>query len=182
MIDRLAGYQSPSMITDTATRESLNAFITKVLQGFSTPGSDVAKYFADPDVAIAGSGLDENFMGAEAVQNGVTWVTTLNIRWEPRLVVSWMRGDIAWARIRIDGHTIENEESTVVQYVATGIFQRKGDGWTWLYWGGSQPLFINLSSGLHRRPEMPFSERMPFILTVLLSRSADPPIFLPAIP
>jgi hypothetical protein len=46
-------------------------------------------------------------MRTEAVQNGMTWVTTLNIRWEPRLVVSWMRGDIAWAQIRIDGHTIE---------------------------------------------------------------------------
>ncbi|MFJ2684221.1 nuclear transport factor 2 family protein [Pseudomonas sp. NPDC087342] len=123
-----------------------------------------SKCFADPDVAIAGSGLDENFMGAEAVQNGVTWVTTLNIRWESRLVVSWMRGDIAWAQIRIDGHTIENEKPTVVRYVATGIFQRKGDGWTWLYWGASepqkdalsQPLYINPPLGLPRRPEMPF--------------------------
>lgn len=139
MIDSLAGYQSPSMISDTETRESLNAFITKVLQGFSTPGADVAQYFADPDVAIAGSGLDEFFMGTEAVQNGVTWVTTLNIRWEPRLVVSWMRGDIAWAQIRIDGHTIENAEPTIVQYVATGVFQRNGDSWTWLYWGGGEP-------------------------------------------
>ncbi|MGF6513053.1 hypothetical protein ABH912_000519 [Pseudomonas sp. BT76 TE3572] len=141
MIDSLAEYQSPSMIIDTATWESLNAFITKVLQGFSIPGSDVAKYFADPDVAIAGSGLDEYFMGAEAVQYGVTWVTTLNIRWEPRLVVSWMRGDIAWEQIRVDGHTIENEEPTIVQYVATGVFQRNRnvDGWTWLYWGGGEP-------------------------------------------
>jgi len=139
MIASLADYQSPSMITNTATRESLNALIANVLQGFSTPGSDVAKYFADPDVAIAGSGLDEFFMGTEAVQNGVTWVSTLNIRWEPQLVVSWMRGDIAWAQIRIDGHTIENGEPTVVQYVATGVFQRTNDGWTWLYWGGGEP-------------------------------------------
>lgn len=139
MIDSLAGYQSPSMISDTETRDSLNAFITEVLQGFSTPGSDVAKYFADPDVAIAGSGLNEYFMGPEAVQEGVTWVTTLNIRWEPRIVVSWMRTDIAWAQIRIDGHTLENGEPTVVQYVATGIFQRHGDSWIWLYWGGGEP-------------------------------------------
>lgn len=139
MIDSLAGYQSPSLITDAATRESLNAFIAKVLEGLSTPGSDVAKYFADPDVAIAGSGLDEYFMGTEAVQHGVTWVSTLNIRWEPKQVVSWMRADIAWAQIRIDGHTIENGEPTVVQYVATGVFQRNGDSWTWLYWGGGEP-------------------------------------------
>ncbi|MDD0999192.1 nuclear transport factor 2 family protein [Pseudomonas sp. TNT2022 ID1044] len=139
MIDSLAGYQSPSLITDAATRESLNAFIAKVLEGLSTPGSDVAKYFADPDVAIAGSGLDEYFMGTEAVQHGVTWVSTLNIRWEPKRVVSWMRADIAWAQIRIDGHTIENGEPTVVQYVATGVFQRNGDSWTWLYWGGGEP-------------------------------------------
>lgn len=36
MIDSLAGYQSPSLITDAATRESLNAFIAKVLEGLST--------------------------------------------------------------------------------------------------------------------------------------------------
>ena len=35
MIDSLAGYQSPSMISDTETRDSLKAFITEVLQGVS---------------------------------------------------------------------------------------------------------------------------------------------------
>ena len=56
MIDSLSGYTSPSMITEPAIRDSLNEFIARTLEGFSTPGSDVAKYFASPDVAISGSG------------------------------------------------------------------------------------------------------------------------------
>ena len=139
MIDRLPGYTSPSMITDTAIRDSLNAFIARTLDGFSTPGSDVAKYFASPDVAIAGSGLDEYFMGPDAAQRGITSVTASNVRWEPRIVVSWMRDRIAWAQIRIHGHTVEDGTQVTVQYVTTGIFERTGDEWAWLYWGGGEP-------------------------------------------
>ncbi|MGE7990014.1 nuclear transport factor 2 family protein [Pseudomonas sp. NPDC089554] len=139
MIDSLAGYQSPSMIADPATRESLNTFIADALQALSTPGSNITDYFADADVAIAGSGLDEYFMGRDAVHEGLTWVATLGIRWQPRLVVSWMRGDIAWAQIRIDGHKLEDDTPIVVPYVTTGVFQRTGDSWSWLYWGGGEP-------------------------------------------
>lgn len=139
MIESLHDYESPSMIVDDALRASLTAFIAKTLDAFSTPGSDAAAYFADPDIAISGSGLDEYFMGAEAAQNGITWVTTLGIRWEPRIVVAWMRGSIAWAQIRIDGHKVEKGAPAVVPYVATGIFQRIHGGWTWLYWGGAEP-------------------------------------------
>lgn len=88
---------------------------------------------------IAGSGLDEYFIGPKAAQNGIAWVTTLGIRWEPKIVVSWMRGDMAWAQIRIDSHVRENGAPAVLPYVATGIFKRDGEGWTWLYWGGSEP-------------------------------------------
>ena len=139
MIESLTGYQSPSMISDAATRESLNTFIARTLHALSTPDSGVAAYFADPDVVISGSGLDEYFIGPEKAQAGVRWVTTLGIRWEPRIVVSWMQGDIAWAQIRIDGHKMEDGAPAVVPYVATGIFRRNGDGWTWLYWGGAEP-------------------------------------------
>jgi len=139
LIASLSGYTSPSMITDAAVRDSLNAFIALTLEGFSTPGSDVAKYFASPDVAISGSGLDEYFMGPVAAQSGITSVTTSNVRWEPRIVVSWMRDRIAWAQIRIDGHTVEDGTQVTVHYVATGIFERNGDEWAWLYWGGGEP-------------------------------------------
>lgn len=139
MIDNLAGYQSPSQINDPVIRDSLNAFIAQTLKGFSTPGSDVAHLFGDPDIVISGSGLDEYFIGPEAAQEGITGVTSLGTRWEPRIVLSWMRGDIAWAQIRIDGHVLEAGEPAVVPYVATGVFARAGDSWTWLYWGGGEP-------------------------------------------
>jgi hypothetical protein len=83
--------------------------------------------------------LDEYFMGPDAAQSGITSVTTSNVRWEPRIVVSWMRDRIAWAQIRIDGHTVEDGTQVTVQYVATGIFERNGDEWAWLYWGGGEP-------------------------------------------
>jgi hypothetical protein len=139
MIESLPGYTSPSMITDTAVRDSLNAFITETSAGLSTPGSDVAELFASPDVAISGSGLDEYFMGPDAAQSGISLVTTSKVRWEPRVVVSWMRDQIAWAQIRIDAHTVENGTPVVVPYVTIGIFERNGDEWGWLYWGGGEP-------------------------------------------
>ena len=139
MIDSLSGYTSPSMITEPAIRDSLNEFIARTLEGFSTPGSDVAKYFASPDVAISGSGLDEYFMGPDAARSGITGVTASNVQWEPRIVVSWMRDRIAWAQIRIDGHTVEDGTQVTVPYVVTGIFERSGDEWGWLYWGGGEP-------------------------------------------
>lgn len=139
MIESLIGYQSPSMIADAATRKSLHGFIAQTLHALSTPDSGVAAYFADPDIVIAGSGLDEYFIGPEKAQAGVRWVTTLGIRWEPKVVLCWMQGGIAWAQIRIDGHKMEAGAPAVVPYVATGIFRRKTDGWTWLYWGGGEP-------------------------------------------
>ncbi len=67
----------------------------QTLHALSTPDSGVAAYFADLDIVIAGSGLDEYFIGPEKAQAGVRWVTTLGIRWEPKVVLCWMQGDIA---------------------------------------------------------------------------------------
>ncbi|MER7805453.1 nuclear transport factor 2 family protein [Streptomyces parvulus] len=139
MIDSLAGYRSPSMISDTELGESLNTFIAQTLNALSTPGSNAPAFFADPDIAVSGSALGEHFMGIEAAQRGIALVAASDIQWEPRLVVSWMRGDIAWAQIRIDGHTVEDGTSVGVPYEVTGIFHRDEDRWTWLYWGGGEP-------------------------------------------
>jgi SnoaL-like domain len=139
MIAGLAYYTAPLMITDEATRESLNTFIARGLDKLSTPGSDVADTFSDPNIAIAGSGLDEYFMGPDEARSGMTWVSTLNLRWQPRVVVSWMCGDIAWAQIRMDVHKTKDAGTEIVEYVMTGVFGRDGDGWSWLYWGGGEP-------------------------------------------
>lgn len=138
MTDSLTNYQSPSMISDAATQASLNAFIARTLHALSTPESGIAAHFADPDIVITGPGLDECFIGPEMAQAGARWMTTLGIRWEPKIVLSWMQGDIAWTQIRIEGHKTERGAPAVVPYLSTGIFRRKTDGWTWLYWGGSE--------------------------------------------
>lgn len=139
MINNFEAYQSPSMISEPLIRESLQIFIKQTLGAFSTPDSNASAYFSDPDIVISGSGLDEYFIGPEAAQSGIKWVTTLGIRWDPQLVVSWMHGDIAWAQIRINGHKMEDGVPAIIPYVATGIFRRSGESWTWLYWGGSEP-------------------------------------------
>lgn len=139
MISGIPDYSSPLTIVDASTRESLNNFIASGLDALSTPNSNVRDYFSDPNVAIAGSGLDEYFIGPEAARSGMTWVTTLNLRWEPRVIESWMHGDIAWAQVRMDVHKTEDDVTQIVQYVMTGVFQLKADGWVWLYWGGGEP-------------------------------------------
>ena len=50
-----------------------------------------------------------------------------------------MRGPFAWAQIL--GHVTVSRDGTeeVVPYWTTGVFGRDSDGWTWRYWGGSEP-------------------------------------------
>ena len=158
MTESLTSFESPSMISDVATQASLNAFIARTLHALSTPESGIAAYFADPDIMITGPGLDECFIGPEMAQTGARWMATLGIRWEPKIVMSWMQGDIAWTRIRIDGHKMERGAPGVIPYLVTGIFRRKTDGWTWLYWGGAEPqkesrLYSKRDTGRHAGPQ-----------------------------
>lgn len=132
-------YESPHLMADGREKRSLHDHIAASLAALSTPGSNIAAFFSDPDIAISGSGLNELFTGPEAAKEGVEWVAGLGLQWKLRSVVSWMRGDIAWAQVRIDVTTEEGGNEVEVPYMMTGVFARIPGGWRWLYWGGSEP-------------------------------------------
>lgn len=83
MTESLTSYESPSMISDAATQAPLNAFIARTLRALSKPESGTATYFADPEIVVTGSGLDECFIGPEMAQAGTHWMTRLGLRWAP---------------------------------------------------------------------------------------------------
>ncbi|TPK65610.1 nuclear transport factor 2 family protein [Mesorhizobium sp. B2-4-19] len=131
-------YKSPS-IADDQTKRALHELIARTLDAMSTPGSDASSYFSNPDIAVAGSGMDEFVFGPEEVRGLAELVSSWAMRWEPKMVVCWRRGDIAWAQIRIGVRKVENGAEVVVNYVATGVFALEQDAWSWLYWGGGEP-------------------------------------------
>ena len=65
--------------------------------------------------------------------------TNLGYEWTPDEISVWVRGPFAWAQIL--GHVTVRRDGTeeVVPYWTTGVFGRDADGWTWRYWGGSEP-------------------------------------------
>ena len=66
-------------------------------------------------------------------------VTRLGYAWTPDEISIWVRGDIAWARILGHVTAVRDGIEDVVPYWTTGVFGRGPDGWTWRYWGGSEP-------------------------------------------
>ena len=103
------------------------------------PGA--SRFFAHPDIAIAGSGQGELVRGPEMAASMAEAVTRLGYRWTPEQITIWVRGDFAWAQILgvvalpIDDDTGED----LVPYWTTGVFGRDDAGWSWRYWGGAEP-------------------------------------------
>jgi hypothetical protein len=103
------------------------------------PGT--ARFFAHPDIAIAGSGQGELVRGPDTAARMAEGVTRLGYRWIPDEITIWVRGDFAWAQIlgsvAVPVHDDPGEE--LVPYWTTGVFGRDHDGWSWRYWGGAEP-------------------------------------------
>lgn len=127
------------MIADEETRRSVQDLIDKTYAAMSTPGSDVAALFGAADIAIAGSGQGELWTGPEQVIGAATVVSSWGLRWTPEQTTVWRRGDVAWAQILGTVHVVREDMDEHVPYWTTGVFGWEGDGWHWLYWGGSEP-------------------------------------------
>lgn len=123
-------------------QDAIRVLITETYAAMSSGESGTARFFAHPDIAIAGSGLGELVVGPEMAARMAEGVTRLRYRWTPEEVTVWVRGAFAWAQIL--GHvTVTRDESKdVVPYWTTGVFGRDEDGWTWRYWGGSEPQAV----------------------------------------
>ena len=105
----------------------------------SNADPETSRFFAHPDIAIAGSGQGELVVGPAMAARMAEGVTDLGYRWTPDDVLVWVRGNFAWARII--GHvTVTKDGATEdVPYWTTGVFGRDAGRWTWRYWGGSEP-------------------------------------------
>ena len=66
-------------------------------------------------------------------------VSRLGYRWIPETITIWVRGDVAWARILGSVTVFRNGSEERVPYWTTGVFGRDADGWSWRFWGGSEP-------------------------------------------
>jgi hypothetical protein len=118
---------------------AIKALIEETYAALSNGEPAASRFFAHPDIAIAGSGQGELVAGPAAAAQMAEAVTRLRYTWTPDDVTIWVRGDFAWAQIL--GHvTLASDTDTeVVPYLTTGVFGRDADGWSWRYWGGSEP-------------------------------------------
>jgi SnoaL-like protein len=118
---------------------AIRALIAATYAALSSGEPGSARYFAHADIAIAGSGQGELVNGPQQAALMAEGVTRLGYRWTPDDITIWVRGSFAWARIL--GHVTVTRDGAeeVVPYWTTGVFGREADGWTWRYWGGSEP-------------------------------------------
>lgn len=127
------------MVADEPTRQEITALIDATYDAMSTPGSDVGEIFGADDIAIAGSGQGELVSGPDGVVALATVVSSWGFRWAPEKITVWRRGEVAWAQILGSVRVVRDGADELVPYWTTGVFGLDGDGWHWLYWGGSEP-------------------------------------------
>ena len=122
---------------DDETR--IRALIAETYAAMSSRETGTFPFFAHPDIAIAGSGQGELVSGPETAAQMAEAVTRLGYRWVLEEVTVWVRGEFAWAQILGKVHVDRDGRDEAVPYWTTGVFGRDEHGWTWRYWGGSEP-------------------------------------------
>jgi hypothetical protein len=127
------------MIADDNTRQDVRALIEATYKAMSTPGSAVAELFGASDIAIAGSGQGELWLGPDEAAAAASAVSSWGLDWTPETVTVWRQGEVAWAQILGSVHVIRDGSDEVVPYWTTGVFGLQDGRWRWLYWGGSEP-------------------------------------------
>lgn len=126
-------------MSETADERAIRQLIADTYAAMSSREAGAARFFAHPDISIAGSGQGELVSGPEMAARMAEAVTRLGYRWSPEAVTVWVRGDFAWAQI-LGTVTVEGHGQTeVVPYWTTGVFGRDGGEWSWRYWGGAEP-------------------------------------------
>jgi SnoaL-like protein len=116
-------------------RRAIEALIIDTYGALSSREPGAERFFADPDIAIAGSGEGELVAGPELAARMAAAVVGLGYRWSADDITVWVRGDVAWAQILGTVTT----STDVVSYRTTGVFERDQGGWAWRYWGGAEP-------------------------------------------
>ena len=127
------------MSTSDQTEQAIRALVEQTYDAMSTPGSDVSDLFGAADIAIAGSGQGELWVGPEEAVAAATFVASWGLRWSVEQLTVWSRGDVAWAQVLGSVHVVRDGQDELVPYWTTGVFTRDGERWRWVYWGGSEP-------------------------------------------
>jgi hypothetical protein len=118
---------------------AIRNLIDETYAAMSSGEPGASRFFAHPDIAIAGSGQGELVAGPEMAARMAEAVTRLRYQWTPDEVTIWVRGAFAWAQILGHVTVTKGADNEVVPYWTTGVFGRDADGWSWRYWGGSEP-------------------------------------------
>ena len=66
-------------------------------------------------------------------------VSSWAFTWSADKITIWREGDVAWAQILGSVRTRRDGVERDVPYSTTGVFAWDAAGWTWRYWGGSEP-------------------------------------------
>jgi hypothetical protein len=128
-------------MTDPADLDerAIRALIADTYAAMSSGQPGTARFFAHPDISIAGSGQGELVSGPDMAARMAEGVTRLGYRWTPEDVEVWVRGAFAWARILGTVTADRDGAEEVVPYWMTGVFGRDDGEWTWRYCHGSEP-------------------------------------------
>ena len=127
------------MTDSPAEQDAIRSLIADTYAAMSSNEPGTARFFAHPDIAIAGSGQGELVAGPEMAARMADGVTNLGYRWSPDDITIWVRGDFAWAQI-LGTVTLDRDgRQEVVPYWTTGVFGREDGEWSWRYWGGAEP-------------------------------------------
>ena len=120
-------------------RGAIESLIAETYAALSSGHPGAERFFAHPDIAIAGSGEGELVAGPDGAAVMAAAVTRLGYRWSADDITVWIRGDVAWAQIVGTVAVPKEGAADVVSYRTTGVFERDERGWGWRYWGGAEP-------------------------------------------
>ena len=121
---------------------AIRTLIAATYAAISSGEPGASRFFAHPDIAIAGSGQGELVSGPEGAARMAEGVTRLNYRWTPDEITVWVRGAFAWAQILGNVTVTRGGADEVVPYWTTAVFGLEAGKWSWRYWGGSEPQAV----------------------------------------
>src|SRR6188472_375442 len=105
-----------------ADERAIRELIAATYAAMSSGQPGTARFFAHPDISIAGSGQGELVSGPDMAARMAEGVTRLGYRWTPEDVEVWVRGAFAWARILGTVTADRDGAEEVVPYWMTGVF------------------------------------------------------------
>src|SRR6187397_1505976 len=112
-------------MSDADEERAIRELIAATYAAMSSVEPGTERFFAHPDISIAGSGQGELVSGPEMAARMAEAVSRLGYRWSPDTVTVWVRDDFAWAQILGTVRVDRDGHQEVVPYWTTGVFGRE---------------------------------------------------------